>query len=275
MKLSIITINYNNADGLQKTIQSVLSQSFIDFEYIIIDGASTDRSVDVICSAVEKLEGCKIKWVSEPDKGIYNAMNKGLAMATGEYCLFLNSGDNLHNNEVLTQVVPELGSADIHYCDADFVYPDGTHELHTYPDKLTFDFFYKTTFCHQAVFIKTDAIRSVGNYDEHYRVIGDRALFVKMLIIENCSYLHHRVCLADFNLEGLSSSQGGREIALQERLYLFDSLIPARILEDYKMWNIFEQNNQMYRFRNIQCPFLRKMVNLSIRVVYKIDRILH
>ena len=96
--LSIITINRNNAEGLRKTIESVLSQDVSDktqVEYIIIDGASTDESVEVIKS-FENNQSNKLqitKWISEPDTGIYNAMNKGIKMATGEYCLFLNSGD--------------------------------------------------------------------------------------------------------------------------------------------------------------------------------------
>jgi glycosyltransferase involved in cell wall biosynthesis len=89
MKLSVITINYNNAIGLRKTIESVVNQTFRDYEYIIIDGGSTDGSVDVIKEYADKID----YWVSEPDKGIYNAMNKGVAAAHGEYTNFLNSGD--------------------------------------------------------------------------------------------------------------------------------------------------------------------------------------
>ena len=97
MKLSIITINFNDAKGLEKTIQSVINQTYKDFEYIVVDGASTDGSVDVIKKYSNKLT----HWVSEPDTGIYNAMNKGTRMASGEYCLYLNSGDFLADNDVL------------------------------------------------------------------------------------------------------------------------------------------------------------------------------
>ena len=88
MKLSVITINYNNRDGLHKTIASVVNQSWREFEYIVIDGGSTDGSVDVIKSFADRID----YWVSEPDKGIYNAMNKGIDVAQGEYCIFINSG---------------------------------------------------------------------------------------------------------------------------------------------------------------------------------------
>ncbi len=89
MKLSIITINKNNAYGLRKTIQSVINQTYSNIEYIIIDGASTDGSIDVIKKFEDKIDW----WASEPDTGIYNAMNKGIKIATGDYCQFLNSGD--------------------------------------------------------------------------------------------------------------------------------------------------------------------------------------
>ena len=105
MKLSIITINWNNADGLQKTIQSVVSQTFQDFEYVIIDGSSKDRSVEIIQHFAKQFP---INWVSEPDKGIYNAMNKGIILASGEYLHFLNSGDTLFDNQVVEKMVAQL-----------------------------------------------------------------------------------------------------------------------------------------------------------------------
>ena len=101
MKFSIITINYNNKDGLEMTINSVLGQSFQGFEYIIIDGGSTDGSIDII----KKYESRIDYWVSEPDNGVYNAMNKGIRKATGDYINFMNSGDAYHSSSALGTVV--------------------------------------------------------------------------------------------------------------------------------------------------------------------------
>ena len=92
-KISVITINYNNKSGLEKTIQSVISQTYFELEYIIIDGGSSDGSIDVIKKYENKID----YWISEQDKGIYNAMNKGIAQAHGEYCNFMNSGDCFHD----------------------------------------------------------------------------------------------------------------------------------------------------------------------------------
>ena len=104
MKLSIITINRNNAAGLRDTMQSVVSQTSRDFEYIVVDGASTDGSVEVI-KELAPLFGDGLKWLSEPDNGIFSAMNKGIRMAEGTYCLFLNSGDSLYNSQVVDEFV--------------------------------------------------------------------------------------------------------------------------------------------------------------------------
>jgi glycosyltransferase involved in cell wall biosynthesis len=111
LKLSIITVNLNNAAGLRKTIESVRAQTFKDFEHIIIDGDSTDESVAVI----KKFEDGFSYWVSEPDGGIYQGMNKGTRVAKGEYCLYLNSGDYLYNSKVLEKVFKEKFSEDLVY----------------------------------------------------------------------------------------------------------------------------------------------------------------
>ena len=107
MKLTIITINYNNASGLQKTMESVLAQTCKDFEHLIIDGASTDDSVNVIENYGLQIAHTAIsfQWLSEPDKGIYNAMNKGIRMAQGEYIHFLNSGDWLVDEKVVEDIL--------------------------------------------------------------------------------------------------------------------------------------------------------------------------
>ena len=100
MKVSVITINYNNIQGLKTTIQSVISQSYKDMEYIIVDGGSTDGSVDLGGGCSVKISKC----ICEPDNGVYNAMNKGVSIASGEYCIFMNSGDSFWNSEVLENI---------------------------------------------------------------------------------------------------------------------------------------------------------------------------
>jgi glycosyltransferase involved in cell wall biosynthesis len=127
VKLSIITINKDNARGLEKTIQSVMGQTYNDFEYIVIDGASSDDSVDIIKRYADRMT----YWVSEPDTGIYNAMNKGIRKAQGEYCLFLNSGDVLINSNSLKDAFEEIS----HCLEIEFIIRDTALSLpRTNPD---------------------------------------------------------------------------------------------------------------------------------------------
>ena len=109
MKLSVITVNFNDAQGLERTIKSVISQTFRDYEFIIIDGGSTDSSIDVI----KKYEDHINFWVSEPDGGIYQGMNKGLSHAKGDYVNFMNGGDSFHAPDVLETIFSLNTEADI------------------------------------------------------------------------------------------------------------------------------------------------------------------
>lgn len=122
-KLSIITVNLNNREGLRKTIESVICQSFSDYEYIIIDGGSTDGSKELI----ELYQNKVTYWISETDKGIYNAMNKGIKTGKGDYCLFLNSGDWLVNSTVIEKEFSDSKQADIIYGNTIFSKIDGSN----------------------------------------------------------------------------------------------------------------------------------------------------
>ena len=165
MKFSIITINYNNCEGLRRTIESVVNQTCRDFEYIIIDGGSTDGSVDVIKQYANQID----YWVSEQDKGIYNAMNKGVVVSKGEYCLFMNSGDCLYNDSVICDVLSQGLDADV--VAGSVVYIDG--EINESPKNITFDTFYFGGWVnHEASFIKKEIMIRFP-YDENYRIVSD------------------------------------------------------------------------------------------------------
>ena len=190
MRLSIITINLNNANGLRKTIESVINQTFTDYEYIIIDGGSTDGSVDVIREFAEKITF----WVSEPDKGIYNAMNKGIIKAKGEYYLFLNSGDFFHNKKVLATVIPKLIDSDVVYGNIIFLPPDFYNNanqqlelernIKPYPGRkrpLKIYLRIGSTIPHQAAFFKRTVFEKIGYYNESYKIASDLELNIRIL----------------------------------------------------------------------------------------------
>lgn len=240
MKLSLITINFNNSEGLRKTIHSVLGQTFTDFEYIIIDGGSDDGSIDVIHEYnVEK--GFKNQicyWVSELDTGIYNAMNKGIKVATGEYLLFLNSGDYLVCSELLTQVFQIGFFEDIAVGNCNISRNEQVIYLVTPPDEISFAAFYGRTIPHQASFIRKTLFEKLGLFNENFRIHSDLDFFTRALIINNCTYRHIPLTISDYNLEGLSSSDRSMSISEEEYKSILKSLLPPRVLYDYAQWGI-------------------------------------
>ncbi|GHU69645.1 glycosyl transferase [Bacteroidia bacterium] len=232
MKLSIITINFNNAEGLQKTIESVISQSFTDFEYIIIDGGSTDGSVDVIEAYADRIT----YWISEPDKGIYNAMNKGILQAKGEYCLFLNSGDFLYKDTVLQNAAAKMSDADVIYGNAFNV--DNDKKIRSnilISSQLSMRNFYASSILHPATFIKKKLFES-SLYDEQYHVISDWYFFVQKIIFENCTtqYLNMNISCVVPAGESLQNP-----IHWTERKKAMDVLLPQRIQKDYDTLQLY------------------------------------
>lgn len=222
MKLSIITVNYNDAEGLEHTIRSVTSQTFRDFEFIVIDGGSTDNSVDIIKKYEKQIDF----WVSEKDGGIYPGMNKGLKQAKGEYVNFMNGGDRYHSPDVLENIFRLKTNADI---------ITGTHAGSPHPNVgeggVTMLDLYTGAIDHQASFIRREiAIRHP--YDEKYRIVSDWKFFIEALIIDNCSFYYTDIIVVDVDMTGISNSNS--KLDKQERETVLKEFLPERILDDYK-----------------------------------------
>lgn len=222
MKLSVITINYNNCDGLRKTIESVINQTWHGFEYIIIDGGSTDGSVNIIKEFANRID----YWISEPDKGIYNAMNKGIDAAKGEYCIFINSGDCLYNNETLSKASVDL-------CDADVI--TGTlmldnGELWTSPDVVTIPHMYEVSLCHPASFIKSSFLKKY-HYDENLKIVSDWKFFIQVLIIDGALYKRLSYIISVFDTSGIS--QTNQDLVNDERISVLEKDFPKSIYSYY------------------------------------------
>lgn len=187
-KLSIITVNYNNCQGLERTINSIAKQSYRDIEYIVIDGGSIDDSVEII----KKNESVISFWVSEKDNGIYNAMNKGIAFAHGEYLLFLNSGDYFIDKHVLSRVFENNITTDEdllvgrqRFINIETKRKGISPKLHV--DEMNMEFFLSSTLPHQATFIKRSLFGRCGNYDENYRICADWVFWIKAVVENKCS----------------------------------------------------------------------------------------
>ena len=237
MKLSIITVNLNNRDGLQKTIDSVVSQTFRDFEWIVIDGGSTDGSKELI----EKYADHFAYWVSEPDKGIYNAMNKGIKMAKGEYLQFLNSGDWLDDKDTLNKVLSHNYSEDILFGTC-FVHDPNTGTYlngPTHEDVSAFELLSKSL-PHQASFIRNELFNIFGPYDETFRICADMKFFFNTIIINNATIRYLGMAISHFDGDGISNQHP--EIVQQETERIALEYFPKRLLYDFWKYNEVLQN---------------------------------
>ena len=239
--LSIITINYNNASGLQKTIQSVVQQDCSDVEYIIIDGNSDDGSIDII----KKYEYGVTYWISERNKGIYGNMNSGIKEAKGAYCLFLNSGDWLVEG-ALSKIVPHCQHADIIYCNTNLSYNNVRFEPIKYPQELTMRDFYKRTIGHQSTLIRSELFKQYGLYNENNRIHSDYEFWIKSIIIGNCSCKHVDVFLTYYDMGGISSKL--TQSSNLEISRILESAIPPRVLADYEKWYVQTTEQQVWEW---------------------------
>jgi len=231
MKLSVITVSYNNRAALARTAGSLAAQTCRDFEWIVIDGGSSDGSRELLETLGKEAPDY---WCSEPDGGIYQAMNKGIRRAHGDYLLFLNSGDTLRDDSVVARALPLLGDDDIIYGDAVFCKPY-KERLVRYPDTFTLYHLWKAfTPCHQATFIRAALLRQSG-YDEHYRIVADYRKWIEWKM-EGRSFRHLPLAVCNYMLDGVSTTQ--RALHEQEREQVVGELYSPQLREqmEYIHW---------------------------------------
>lgn len=249
MKISIITVNYNNAADLEHTVKSVMSQKYSDLEYIIVDGGSTDESVSVI----KKNESVIDKWVSEKDNGIYNAMNKGITMATGDYVLFLNSGDQFFHANILNDLEGHISHSDLIAFDIHTL-GQGIDQIKKHPDNLSFSFLFNDTFAHQSVFIKRELFDKVGLYDESLKIVADWKFFIEAVTFHRASYKSVNEILTTYNLDGISATAEGtftrrreRKAILENEFSIFyNDYINLKMLETNRFKMLVETENSVF-----------------------------
>lgn len=269
MKLSIITINRNNAAGLEKTMCSVASQTYKEFEYIVIDGASTDNSVEVIKK--NESEYVYLRWVSEPDSGIYNAMNKGIRMALGDYIQILNSGDCLAAADVTESMLKALaktGSPSILYGNMVKCFPDGRRYVDNGygGQEVTFLLFYLGTLNHDPTYIRRSLFEKYGYYDESLKIVSDWKWFMQAIIEggEVPKYVDINVTL--FDMTGVSESNVA--LVKAEREAVLRQTYPAALLSDYERYA-----DPIERYQRIQRhPWAMRLTNFIERVLFKEEK---
>lgn len=275
MKLSIITINYNNREGLQKTIGSILAQTWRDFEWIVIDGGSTDGSKELIAQYQDHFA----YWCSEPDKGVYNAMNKGIAKAAGEWMNFMNSGDCFYDDRTLEKVFSQELKADLVYGDWVRVYPD--REVHKEAPKKAFNVtvFFENV-CHQAMFIRSGILKEQG-YDEEMKILADWKRWIEMAIGGSLfQYIPYTIC--KFEAGNGLSERGGKQLT-DERETIYYNSIPKEISQylmkyDKLMYNQWEYANnpiisETIRVASQGSSYKTKLIHLTILLIKFLEKI--
>lgn len=250
--ISIITVVFNDKQGLENTILSVMSQTYKYIEYIIIDGGSTDGTIDIIKKYQDKTD---ILWISEPDNGIYDAMNKGIRMATGKWLNFMNAADVFANNKIVEQMVNEFDGSSIVY--GNMLRTDGKKKIltkGTHGKNLdAFDFMH-SSLCHQAAFIKRSIFQKYGDYTTKYRLASDAEFFFRVIIKNKETYKYVDRTIVIFALGGASSKQ--RALYDEER---------KGFLIDYMGESVYQRYEELYWFKYCKIAVILAKYKKNVR----------
>lgn len=301
MKLSIVTINYNNAEGLRKTLASVASQTYRDIEHIIVDGGSTDDSVDVIREYEQQLHlthsTIHILWVYEKDKGIYNAMNKGIEIASGRRIVNSFNRSELveDKNKVLPDYIQILNSGDI------LVAPDVTENMINhllalnsslsaesspailYGNMIKKDYatgkvigksreeeyslcnYYTGTINHDCCYIRRDLFEQYGMYDESLKIVSDWKWFLQSVGLGNVKPVYVDTDVTIFDTGGISETN--LELRENERRHVLKELLPPAVLADYTKYTF-----PMEQYCRLKKYHLWGLVWIVERIIFKLEK---
>lgn len=272
MKLSIVTINYNNAEGLRKTLASVDAQTYRAIEHIIIDGGSTDGSVDVIKEYKQTLSATHspltITWLSEKDDGIYNAMNKGIKLATGDYCQFLNSGDYLAASDVTERMLDAMPEGiDILYGNMHKVLPNGKMlpDRSGGTDDVTLNMFYRGCLNHSPAYIKRSLFDKYGLYDESLKICSDWKFYMQSIVLGKAKVHYVDIDVTIFDMTGISETR--KDILNEERNRLLHEMVPEGILKDYDRYHF-----PMEQYDRLKRHHLWGLVWVIERILFKLEK---
>lgn len=270
-KISIITVNYNDEKGLKLTMDSLFRQTWQDFEYIVIDGGSKDGSKAVI----EKYQDKITHWVSEPDKGIYNAMNKGIRAATGDYLFFLNAGDYLYESTTLDKVQKGIdGAKDFYYGSVVFKEPE-KETVVTYPATLSFHFFTYNCVCHQTSFLRRSLFEEHFYYNEDLKIVSDWEFLIYTICQKNISYERLDVIVSYYDFTGVSSRPESEPQMLAERTMVMEKYF-SRFIDDYAAMDELKSKRmrQVLHIRKHKTAWklLKGWVNILLLFLPKMDK---
>jgi len=270
--LTIITINYNNVAGLRRTIESVVNQTATNFEYIVVDGASTDESLDILKTRNSELETRNFKYISEPDTGIYNAMNKGIGMATGDYLLFINSGDELADKTVVESIQKSLlPDTELTSGKLTLINEKGTVQLFP-PAELTLSYCLNAGLTHPNTLIRKSLFEKYGLYNEENKIVSDWEFFLIAGGLNNCKYQKLDFTVARFYEDGISSKN--KDLVNAEMQAIIQRLVPDSIRTDLNRLQAIENQFSHPAYKIVQqSPFIKKMLTLIYKIWRKIKKV--
>ena len=293
MKLSIITINYNNAKGLRKTLASVASQTYRNIEHVIVDAASKDNSVEVI-KEYASTSTHSVIWFSEKDKGIYDGMNKGICKATGDYIQILNSGDILASDDVTERMINSLNSLNVNSLNDKIGVPilygnmirdfgNGklskdvclgdrvkSRESRAQEVEWTMDDFIRGTVNHDPTYIHRSLYEKYGLYDENLKICSDWKWFVNAVVFGGERLYYVPIDVTIFDTTGISETN--LEFREKERHAELEKMLPAAILKDYDQYHF-----PIAQMKRLKKHHLWGLVFFIERVLFKFEKwhILH
>lgn len=253
MKISIITVTYNSENTVRDTIESILAQTYPNLEYIVIDGKSRDHTLSILKEYEPRFQG-RMKWISEADRGIYDAMNKGIQMAGGDIVGILNSDDFFTSNDVLQRVVREFEkdtALEAVYGDVHFVPPDDLQQCVRYYSSAIFRpslFRFGFMPAHPSFYVKRECYEKYGLYTPEYKIAADYDLLIRLLYVNRISYRYVKMDFVTMRTGGVSTRSFrnrlllNREIVKACRKYgIYTNLCILLFKYVYKVFELFRR----------------------------------
>jgi glycosyltransferase involved in cell wall biosynthesis len=259
--LSIVTICRNDRPGLERTLASIRAQTWRDFEVELVDGASTDGTADLLRALSEPW----LHVTSEPDRGIFDAQNKGWRRARGTWCLFLNAGDSLAAADVLGRVFAAKPTEDLILCDLLREWPTHTRRLRV-PERITLEKLVTGAVLHPATLIKRDLLERVGPYDETLRIAADHDFFFRAIVGAGVSQRHLAIPLSIYAMGGISSNPKTDALKAEERARILRRHVPAELLARFQEEEARRERGAGHRLRALLRPVARALRGLSRRL---------
>jgi glycosyltransferase involved in cell wall biosynthesis len=259
--LSIVTICRNDRPGLERTLASIRSQTWRDFEVELVDGGSTDGTMDLVRALSEPW----LHVTSEPDRGIFDAQNKGWRRARGTWCLFLNAGDSLAGPDVLARVFAANPTEDLILCDLQREWPTHTRLLRV-PDRITLEKLVTGAVMHPSTLIKRDLLERVGPYDDTLRIAADHDFFFRAIVGAGVSQRHLAIPLSIYAMGGISSNAKTDALKKEERERILRRHVPEELLARIQAAEALRERGTGGRLRALLRPVGRALRTASRRL---------